>query len=146
VLYKSNNNNGTARKKEHSGPIKNKSIIEKKAYEKTLEDLEYFFEEEMKTNRLIPIEVKPYQDNFLLILKNNGGYMCRIHKRVHEKENPYVYFTLDSSYFYCRRSENNDEYRAFCMRYKGEKIGEPVRRVKNRYYNKILEMLEKDMK
>jgi hypothetical protein len=144
VLYKSNNNNGIARKKEHSGPIKSKSIIEKKAYEKTLEDLEYFFEKEMKTNKLIPIEVKPYQDNFLLILRNNGGYMCKIHKRVHEKENPYVYFTLDSSYFYCRRSENNDEYYGFCMRYKGEKTGEPVRGVKSRYYNKILEMIEKD--
>lgn len=102
-----------------------------KAYEIVQEDLEYFFQNELNEGKLIISELKDHiGDNYMLILKNKKGYFCPIHKRIHDHENPFIYFDMHSSYFCCRRDQPNEEYHAFCMRSNDQIVGKPVKRKK----------------
>jgi hypothetical protein len=126
---------------------KENGILVRKALEKVREDLQCFFEKEIRQRKLEEQEViKPYQDEtiFLLILKNRGGYMCPIHERIHEHENPFILYTKDSSYFYCRRYQEGEVFRTFCMRYDGERVGKPLKRMKKLNIEKLSEIVDKN--
>jgi hypothetical protein len=47
--------------------------------------------------------------NKILTLRNENGYLCPIHNRVHEQDNPYVYVCRGSYIFNCRRVTDEEK-------------------------------------
>jgi hypothetical protein len=75
---------------------------------------------------------KDYNGSYLIILKNKGGYVCPIHKRVHEKENPFIIADTNDIFFCCRRNEAGDK-RVYYLRKKGKRVNE-VRKIEKEFF------------
>jgi len=83
----------------------------KKAYTGESEDISGEDVKEILTLLNIPsLGVLNVKDG-MIILKNYGGYFCKLHNTNHQAENPYITVSKGKAYFYCRRETDKGKGR-----------------------------------
>jgi hypothetical protein len=97
-----------------------KTMIARRILKNTEEDISKSIE---GSENLQVLDIIDYKGSYLITLKNRGGYMCPIHKRIHEKENPFVIADMSNSFFHCRRRDDTGDKRVFYLRENNERTG-----------------------